>query len=163
MQTIKFINDKQNFGVILPGEILDEMHEMCIRSGAMETGGILIGHYSSNNNWAIIARATEPPKGSRHFPVKFVRSSATTKKLLDNEWKQGQYYLGEWHYHPNASPKPSKIDYQTIVNLSRDSKLHCPEPVMIVVGGNVLRWKEYVGVFASGKEIVLKQIRLVDS
>lgn len=38
-----------------------------------------------------------------HAKCNFRRGSDGLKKFLDTVWNQGQYYLGEWHYHPNAS------------------------------------------------------------
>ena len=69
-----------------------------------------------------------------------------------------QYYLGEWHYHPNASPKPSALDLKTMVNLSKDEDLGCPEPILLVIGGSSSNWLQYIGVYVKEQEIELYEI-----
>lgn len=73
-------------------------------------------------------------------------------------WQKQQYYLGEWHYHPNASPKPSALDLKTMVNLSKDEDLGCPEPILLVIGGSSSNWLQYIGVYVKEQEIELYEI-----
>ena len=80
------------------------------------------------------------------------------KKILDLAWDQGQYYLGEWHYHPNVSSTPSKTDKKQMIILSQDSKLKCPEPILIIVGGYQDHWNVNARVFANNQEIVLEKL-----
>ena len=77
--------------------------------------------------------------------------------LLDSFWKKDQYYIGEWHFHPYSSPFPSATDLQTMHSLSEEEYLHCPEPILIIVGGKPSAWAYHVSVFASGRQVILFQ------
>ena len=146
------------YGVRISSLILKNLHDLCSESYPYETGGILIGRYSEDLTWAIITSITNAPMASRHTPCLFVRSNQGVLAQLKGLWKWDQYYLGEWHYHPNASPKPSGLDSKTMFNLSKNKSLHCPEPILFIVGGNPRDWQQYLSVFKQNKEIELHEV-----
>ena len=154
-----FFQDKdQLYSVKFNTNIYEQMLDYCALSNPYETGGILIGNYSSDQAIANILQITPPPKNSRRSKCTFYRGIDGLKKILDLAWDQGQYYLGEWHYHPNASSTPSKTDKKQMIILSQDSKLKCPEPILIIVGGYQDNWNVNARVFANNQEIVLDKL-----
>lgn len=120
-----------------------------------ETGGILIGYYSDDLSWANVTKATAPPAGSVHYAFSFIREGKPLARLLDRYWKKKQYYIGEWHFHPNASAEPSSTDRNTMCSLASTESLHCPEPVLLIVGGNSKKWYLHCSVFANNQEVTL--------
>ena len=143
------------YGVKLPNQDLQYIHDLCKKSYPYETGGILIGKYSDDLKWAEITTVTEAPAESKRTRCSFIRSTHGIIAKLKSAWKKQQYYLGEWHYHPKASPKPSGIDLRTMLTLSKNEELHCPEPILLIIGGMPQNWCQYIGVYVSGKEIEL--------
>ena len=71
---------------------------------------------------------------------------------LDTLWKDNQYYLGEWHYHPNSSPTPSRSDIEQMLSLSHDKKL-------IILGGNKDNWLLNVIVIANEKIVSFHEVK----
>lgn len=104
---------------------------------------------------ANILQITPPPKNSKHARCNFHRGSDGLKKLLDTMWNQGRYYLGEWHYHPNTSSLPSGIDNNQMIKLSRDKKLNCPEPILIIIGGYKDNWSINARLYVNSQEIIM--------
>ena len=100
-----------------------------------ETGGIITGFYSSNLLEACITNFYHPPKDSKLGATSFVRGIYGLDKILHHEWKNGKYYLGDWHLHPYNTPMASCQDRKQLALNSEDKDLHCPEPIMIIVGG----------------------------
>lgn len=143
------------YGVKLPNQELQHIHDLCGNSYPYETGGILIGKYSDDLKWAEITTITGAPAESKRTRCSFIRSTQGIIVKLKSEWKKQQYYLGEWHYHPNASPRPSGLDLRTMFKLSENEELHCPEPVLLIIGGSPSGWFQYIGVYTKGKEIEL--------
>lgn len=142
----------KNFGVKIPDQLLRHLHDLCEKSYPYETGGILIGRYSEDLKWAKIVAATGAATASKRSFCSFTRGSQGLAVLLNRLWEKHQYYLGEWHYHPNASPRPSGLDSETMFKLSKNEDLHCPEPILLIVGGNPANWHQYVGVrFENGQ------------
>jgi len=123
------------FGLDLPGSVLAAMAQECARRPSVETGGILAGRYDKELRIAKISVATAPPPDSEGGRAWFRRGTAGLKRLLDQLWKIGDYYLGEWHYHPGASPQPSTQDLDQLRIISSDPRYACPEPVMVILGG----------------------------
>lgn len=106
-----------------------------VKSGRNETGGILIGRYTDNGRTAVIVEATPRPRGSRFGWAWFQRSNAGLNKILDQRWKDGLHYLGEWHFHPGGSPSPSGPDIVSMQSISSNRQYHCREPILLIIGG----------------------------
>lgn len=153
-EILSFQSEDMSFGLQIPRSELNSIYKMCLAS-SNETGGILIGYYSADLSWAIVTKATAPPAGSIRRAFTFVREGKSLTRLLDKYWKKKQYYLGEWHFHPNASAQPSSTDLNTMRRLADTESLHCPEPILCIIGGNRSCWTLYCSVFVNGKEIQL--------
>lgn len=79
------------------------------QSGAIETGGILVGHYTSDKSTAVVTEALPPPKDSMRGRSWFHRGISGLRGLLVKCWNNQvrTYYIGEWHYHPVSILEPS--------------------------------------------------------
>jgi integrative and conjugative element protein (TIGR02256 family) len=123
--------------VILGKNVYNNIIECCKKSVNKETGGIIAGYYSVNLNTANITYASPQPIDSLQGFCWFKRGVNGLKKRMDNMWyNKNEYYLGEWHYHPNSKPDASKVDIIQMHSISRNKKFNCPEPIMIIIGGN---------------------------
>ena len=123
-------------GVDIDNRALDSMHAASLGADRQETGGILIGRYTEFSDRVFVVEATDAPSDSRSFPTAFVRGVVGLTRRLRLAWDRGFYYVGEWHYHPYASPEPSERDLAQILSFSRDARYRCPNPTLVVVGGN---------------------------
>ncbi len=153
-----FQSEDKAFSLQISYDKMELMRNTCKKSFPNETGGILIGHYSEDCKVAIVTQILGPPRGSSHFKSSFVRCGKSLLPILDKLWKKNQYYLGEWHFHPSASPNPSSTDLSTMKNLSKTKELHCPEPIMIIIGGNADAWSEYAMLIYQDKPIKLNRV-----
>jgi len=135
------------FGVKLSSQTFQALHELCAKFHSFETGGILIGNYSSDLKWAEITAISGAPTDSRQTLFSFTRNDQGIIALLRRAWKKQKFYLGEWHYHPDSSPRPSALDMKTMFKLSDSEDLHCPESILLIVGGSVSAWRHYIGVY----------------
>lgn len=156
MSDMFFLDEHRRYNVNLDNKCYEQMLYYSDKANPYETGGILIGNYSLNLTTANILQITPPPKNSTYKKYSFYRSSTELKKILDAAWEQGYYYLGEWHYHPNKLAIPSKVDIKQMIDFSENRSLRCPEPILIIIGGNRDSWKATVSVFSDGKHICLK-------
>jgi hypothetical protein len=50
--------------------------------------------------------------------------------------RQRRFYLGEWHFHPFNDSTPSSTDIDQLKKFSETPSLRCPEPIMVIVGGD---------------------------
>lgn len=127
--------DRQGIArVQLEREALRVIAESCLKSPNLETGGILIGRYVDDNSLVVVEHATPPPRDSLRTATTFERGTRGLKKRLRADWKRGLYYVGEWHAHTGAAPMPSGRDLASLMCIAANSKMHCMNPVLLVVG-----------------------------
>jgi hypothetical protein len=83
----------------------------------------------------------------------FRRGTSGLQGLLNRFWRrEHQYYLGEWHFHPDASPVPSRVDNRQLAEIARDLQYRCPEPVLLIIGRSPpTRWDAAAFVFLRGR------------
>lgn len=132
---LSFSSPNAPYTVTLEATALGKMVSDCDRAGAHETGGILIGKYSSDGSIALISEITSHPKDSISTSVTFQRGIIGLKELLAARWDEGFHYIGEWHYHPGGSPEPSAPDIHAMRSIATNSKYSCQEPILIILGG----------------------------
>lgn len=153
MSVIIFKSVNNKFSVELNDKILNTIHQECIKSRNKETGGILIGKYSEDSK-TIINDITDPPKGSKQGRYIFERAPADLKEILKDIWDLGFRYVGDWHFHPNSSPKPSTVDDKQMKKFATNKKLNCPEPILLIIGGNQDKgWKLSIQIYTKDKKI----------
>lgn len=111
------------------------MTQECARRLGIETGGILAGRYDKDLRLAKVSIATAPPPDSAGGHAWFKRGTAGLKRLLDQLWSVGDYYLGEWHFHPGGAPSPSGQDIEQLRIIASDLRYACPEPLLVILGG----------------------------
>lgn len=140
--------------------IIKNIQKECTKSKNYETGGILIGKYSSNGKIAIISDYIKAPKDSKREMYTFYRGILGLETVIDKFWRSKKYYLGEWHYHPNSSPEPSFIDIKQMKEISKNKDVHCPEPILLIIGGNNnMGWQYSINVVKDSQIIKFTKIK----
>ena len=150
----------RRFGIRITSENLKILLAECLASDGNETGGILIGRYSSRHDTAVITKIGKPPMDSESFRRMFRRGTHGLQELLDRLWPIQEYYLGEWHYHPCSSATSSSADREQMQRISESSGYCCPEPILLIVGGNPTEaWEVAAQVFPRGEKPVRLDVR----
>lgn len=57
----------------------------------------------------------------------------------------------------------SKCDTNQMIKLSRDKKLNCPEPILIIIGGYKENWSINARLYVNSQEIIMnpKQYKMI--
>lgn len=132
-----FRSADQRYGLVIKRDDMGKILKYCAASGALETGGILVGSYNDAHNQAIVTDVSGPPRDSKRAPTWFYRGVHGLQVWIERLWRRNCYYLGEWHFHPGARPDPSGTDGNQIDEISRSTDYQCPEPLLVIIGGNV--------------------------
>lgn len=131
-----FKSSDQRFGLRMSDSELRRVTEACDEAMPEETGGILTGFYNDALDCAIVTSASLSPDGSRSGRTWFQRGTRGLQAWIDRLWSAGRsYYLGEWHSHPTGRPEPSPTDLKQMRQLALSAEVHCPEPVLLILGG----------------------------
>lgn len=125
------------FGASVSHSALATMLCACRSSPDGETGGILVGRYSPDLRTANVTAASTRPATSKSGRTWFVRSVTGLTEWLDQLWSaRAGHYVGEWHFHPNASATPSTQDAEQMWQIARTPSYDCAVPLLVIIGGN---------------------------
>lgn len=152
--TMVYKSADKRFGLDINANCIDSILTYVQKSGNKETGGILIGSYSKQRDIAIVSKITGPPNDSRSGRTWFTRGTRGLQLLLNKYWQTNQYYLGEWHFHPNASPNPSFCDKTQMIQIATSRQYTCPEPLLLIIGGSVMNYSIRTFVVVGSKELI---------
>jgi len=120
--------------VQIPATCLEAMYDRCQKEHPCETGGILAGTDRLDGP-ALVVNARDPPRDSIQEPTRFLRGTDKVEEWLkDARESTGIDYLGEWHYHPGASPDISRDDRTAMNDIANDDGYDCPHPLLFIVG-----------------------------
>ena len=132
-----FCSFDNRYSVAIGKTQIQKILSLCCAINRSETGGILIGHYSSKHDCAHIKTIVGPAQDSIHKRTSFLRGVSGLQTKIDLFWNRYRhYYLGEWHFHPFASSKASAQDIQQMTSIALSSDYNCPEPILLIVGGD---------------------------
>jgi integrative and conjugative element protein (TIGR02256 family) len=151
----------RRFGLLLDEKIVREILSFCAVADGVETGGILLGRYTPDLECAEVTMVTGAPSDSQAGRTWFNRGTAGLQRLVLRLWREKrEYYLGEWHYHPGAAPTPSRTDITQMRKIATDPKRACPEPVLVIVGGDPTGdWVLAAGVYLGHRTEPLGEAR----
>jgi len=121
-----------------------------------EAGGILLGCVYKNHSEVI--KVTVPNKFDTFSTNFFIRSKRGAQPQINKAWHKSNgtvIYLGEWHTHLEADPKPTCTDKEMIFNSLKKTKMEINFLYLILVGLNSTYWV--------GKQTVKGLIELKES
>lgn len=138
MKAYQFKDCTNQFVVEFENSVLEPLLQQSVDAGKLETGGVLLGYYDSSLHKAVIVKGSEAPLDSIKCQSTFYRGVKGLRFLLEKEWINEQiYYIGEWHSHPFSSSHMSNIDLQQMRMISEDESMYCPEPILLIIGGDI--------------------------
>lgn len=136
MPKLRWRSRDNKFVVEIDPKTFSFMTDSCMSAHPNETGGILVGFYSRDGKIAFVTQASKAPDDSNSSRTWFQRGVKNLGKWLSSRWRHEEYYLGEWHYHPDHGPMASEQDKKQLLAISNDRKYACPEPILLIVGGS---------------------------
>lgn len=156
MVDMEFGSQDGRYGLLIAANHVRSLIRLCRWASPLETGGILLGHYSISHERAIVTNITKAPTDSRSGRDWFIRGVRGLQRKIDRLWRRNQgYYLGEWHFHPFGSPLPSPTDAGQMFEIAESEQYHCPEPVLLIIGGDPAdEWSAKAFVFLRSQDFI---------
>jgi integrative and conjugative element protein (TIGR02256 family) len=135
---LTWTNPLANGYILLDQNVLDRIERYRqISPGYPEAGGLLIGYRRGHH--LEIVDATVPFPKDRRKRTFFDRRDAGHKRYILRRWAQSgktMDYLGEWHTHPEALPRPSHLDISEWKSVLRRART----PMAFVILGTSGMW-----------------------
>ncbi len=97
-----------------------------------EAGGQLFGSRRQKGWW--IEVATGPKRGDKRGRFHFWPDRRAEQDEINELYREGLEFLGDWHTHPEDLPKPSNSDITSIENVVRASEHSLPGILLCIMG-----------------------------
>lgn len=120
-------------------KIVNKLFSYTQTEGKNEMGGIILGMFNEKDNIYVIDDVTKPNKEDISEPFCFIRKKNPAQAIINRKWKKSNgiiNYMGEWHTHPCANPKPSSVDKELISVIISNRSCKYKIVFMIIVGTN---------------------------
>jgi integrative and conjugative element protein (TIGR02256 family) len=126
--------------VWLTEEAISELKREADERAPLETGGLLLGYWSSEfgRDEVLVQRITGPGPEAHHERACFYPDAAWQhRELADVYAASGRIttYLGDWHTHPGGRATPSGRDRKTARAIATSSAARAAQPLMLILGG----------------------------
>ena len=132
-QNCPYCNSPGRIKVLIDNDVLESMREEIEKTKVLETGGILLGQLE--DEYLHIKYASGPGDKAKKTSTSFLKDKEYCQKYIleaHTRNKHDSLYLGEWHYHPSTSNKPSSTDLNSLKNIATSSGYLTENPVMII-------------------------------
>lgn len=108
-----------------------------------ETGGVLLGYWTSSRREVVVTRVIGPGPMAVHTPLGFTPDGQWQQRMVARAYRRSnriETYLGDWHTHPSGSLKPSRLDTKTAKAIAdtRAARVRQPLLIIVVVGDDIL-------------------------
>ncbi len=127
-------NKHKDVEVTISDALLEKISRHGVNAFPKEFGGFLMGYYSDDFKVLTITD-TILPKLYTGTPSVFVRSIQGVEKTFEAFYvkKPSQYYVGEWHTHPNGSVHYSQTDLQAMIAIGKEDMIRIKNPVLLIL------------------------------
>ena len=138
--------------IFILDSLLKEISDMGIKKYPREFGGLLIGHYNDNYTSLTITCTLLPEKfnGSRYL---FERSIDGLKESIVKLYnlQPRQYYIGEWHTHPDGSTNYSNTDLNAMIEIENCEAVGINNPILLIVSVSRTKMNDFSFYFYKNK------------
>lgn len=116
-----------------------------------EAGGLLFAK-ELESNIVEIEYVSIPTKFDWRSRFGFRPNKRAAQKLINENFNQGLYYVGDWHTHPQICPIPSDQDMKTIKDIFCKSTHNLNYLIMVILSSTSDFSNSYVAL-TNGKDI----------
>lgn len=140
---MKLFNTYNKLELCFKDSLIEKIGETAIKKYPDEFGGFLVGRYSEDFKSVEVTDYILPKK-YRNSPALFQRSTYDIEKIFKELFiAKKEYYIGEWHSHPNGSTIFSQTDLKAM-----KESVDCPtviikNPILLIVSINRLSLKGF--------------------
>lgn len=151
---MKLVHQLGDLELIIEDSLFNKLGQIGIRHFPNEFGGFLVGSYSDDFKKVYISSQITP-KQYKGFPYLFERNTDGVVEVFHNIYKEKeQYYLGEWHTHPNGSTMYSQTDLNAMIEIAECSTVQIKNPILLILSVNTTEAKDYCFYFYNDKKLI---------
>ncbi len=142
---LEFVGKISTVLVIVSSTALSKMLMECSVDPDIETGGVLLGRFRTKDAAVLVKEATGSPADSAKSPGEFIRGTEGLDDTLQRAYNCSLQYVGEWHFHRTAEPRPSDRDRRTMMGITKSDNYHMLYPILAIVSNKKACWT--IGIY----------------
>lgn len=127
-----------------------------LKASLPEAGGQLFARFSESE--ISIEKATGPRPTDRRGRTSYNPDRRAEQREIDRLYEDGLHYVGDWHTHPCARPKPSYTDTASIIETTEKSTHDLNGLLLIIVGTDPFPSGVRVSLYMGSNELILEPI-----
>lgn len=139
---MKNIIKYKNLNLEYSDSLLLELKQIGTNSYPNEVGGFLIGQYSDDLK-SLKVTDFIMPKEYKSTPTSFTRNIEGLLDLFKRFFSKREFYVGEWHTHPNGTSDYSTTDLTAMVNCAECETVSIENPILLILGVSKTSLIEY--------------------
>lgn len=126
-----------SFRVTIEEAVLEFIEAESRKSPRTETGGVVAGRGSLTEGRVVLTHVSGPGPRAKRTRYSFARDKEYCQAFLNRVAVESQGevdYLGEWHKHHEAEPRPSGTDVRTAADIARSPDYHVGLCLLLIMG-----------------------------
>lgn len=117
--------------------------ELSLKHYPNEFGGFLLGKYSDDRK-TVFVNSTIQPKTYKGTKNTYERFAGDLVEEFDSEYKRNKnYFVGEWHSHPNGTVNFSSIDMKAIKEMVEHDTVQLKNPLLLIVAFSKIKMEAF--------------------
>lgn len=130
---MKLTKKHNDLNLYIEEDLIEEIGAIALKHYPNEFGGFLVGKYSSDFKSVEITDVILPKK-YKGTPTLFLRSTDGLEGVFQKLFEEKQqYYIGEWHTHPNGSSNYSTTDLDAMIENANCETVQIKNPVLLIL------------------------------
>ncbi len=143
MMTYELPGQKQR--LIFTHRVLKHLfHQRQVKKKQSEAGGQLFARITPKI--VVVVAATGPHARDFRKRFSFIPYKWRLIKEIHDYFSRGLHYVGDWHTHPQKTPKPSWLDLQSMQECYAKSSHELDHFILVIVGNSARAEGIWVGL-----------------
>jgi integrative and conjugative element protein (TIGR02256 family) len=125
------------FTVWIGRSLLEFIESEAVKWSTLETGGVFAGYCVRDE--IVVTQVVGPGPNAMHKATMFIPDYQFHNREIARIFKESngrEYYLGDWHTHPNSTAYLSGMDKETLEEIGNYKRNRIFKPIMLVMATN---------------------------
>ncbi len=151
---MKLIKKHNDLDLYVEESLIERIGAIALKHFPNEFGGFLVGKYSTDFKSVEITDVILPKK-YKSTPTQFQRSIDGLERVFEKLFKEKQeYYIGEWHTHPNGSSNYSTTDLNAMIEIANCETVQIKNPILLILSLNKSDVKDFTFYYYDNKKLI---------
>lgn len=151
---MKLIRKHNDLNLTIQKDLIEKMGAIALKHFPNEFGGFLVGKYSSDFKSVEITDVILPKK-YKSTPTLFLRSTDGLEGIFEKLFiEKHQYYIGEWHTHPNGSSNYSGTDLNAMIETVNCETVQIKNPLLLILSITKSDIKDFTFYYYDNEKLI---------